>query len=93
METERQAMLTAHMNPNFTSMTIDEVPHKRLYPKELRSGMTIAVHTRAGYGHYYEWKTITSYGHSNQNFRWNFSDGTHLRLWKKLGACKFEVLI
>lgn len=84
-----------YMNPFATSMTLKEVPHKRIYPSAVKVGDTIAVFTKvsslSGDG-YYTWKTVGAVAHNNINYRWIFTDGTALGQGKKSPA-KLEKLI
>lgn len=94
-EATRSLMQDAHMNPYVATLTIKEVPHKRVYPKELKASDSIAIFvntsTLISEG-YFVWKTIGAVAHNNQNFFWIFTDGTVLKQGKR-SASKLEVMI
>ena len=83
-----------YMNPYVTSMTLTEVPHKRIYPSHIKVGATIAIFTRTGTligDGYWTWKTVGAIAHNNMNYRWVFTDGTALGQYKK-STGKLEVM-
>ena len=83
-----------YMNPFITSMTLEEVPHKRVYPSHIKVGDTIAVFTSTSslvFDGYWTWKKVSLIAHNNLNYRWRFTDGTSLGQYKK-SAAKLEVL-
>jgi hypothetical protein len=94
-EATRSLMHAAYMNPYVATLTIKEVPHKRVYPKELKASDSIAIFvntsTLISEG-YFVWKTIGAIAHNKQHFYWIFTDGTVLKQGKR-SPSKLEVMI
>jgi hypothetical protein len=94
-ETTQALMHTAYMNPYVTTLTIKEVPHKRVYPKELKPNDSIAIFVNTSTlicEGYFVWKTIGAVAHNKQHFYWIFTDGTVLKQSKR-SPSKLEVMI
>jgi len=94
-EATQSLMHAAYMNPYVATLTIKEVPHKRVYPKELKASDSIAIFvntsTLISEG-YFVWKTIGAIAHNKQHFYWIFTDGTVLKQGKR-SPSKLEVMI
>jgi|688.fasta_scaffold401818_1 hypothetical protein len=90
----RAAMNAAYLNPFVTTLTLDEVPHKRKYTKELRAGDFVAVFVSTSqkvWEGYFSWKEIRTIAATPQAYVLKFTDGTDER-HPKFSAGKWEVM-